>query len=256
MARLQRGEDPKIDHINDLVATAKSDDSSDKARTDAVSELLSMFRPMLIKVCDKWVKYFNDQQHLLVSFEELMSDAEYWFIKYTQEKYTIDGDATYNKFIKDHIDQRIRYIYETHLKYYSQTIFPDPIKHNNDENVGLDQLELVAYNYSSDMQTKQRMDDEIIDQMEHDVRHQLATRILKLVEDSDLYTEREKYIFKETRYNGQSQEKVSKELGISRTRVVQISRKINKKLLNQMENDGEFWELITQTDINFDDNLL
>ena len=49
---------------------------------------------------------------------------------------------------------------------------------------------------------------------------------------------------------------MSKELGISRTRVVQISRKINKKLLNQMENDKEFWELITQTDIDFDNNLL
>ena len=255
MARLNRGEDPKIDHINDLVATAKDDNSSDRARVDAMSELLSMFRPMLIKVCDKWVKYFNDQSHTLVSFEELMSDAEYWFMWYTKEKYIIDGDATYNKFIKDHIDQRIRYIYETHLKYYSQTIFPDPIKHR-DENDGLDQLELVAYNYSTELQTKQHIDDEIIDRMEQDARHQLATRIMQLVENSELYTEREKYIFRETRYNGQSQDKVSKELGISRTRVVQISRKINKKLLNQMENDKEFWELITQTDIDFDNNLL
>ena len=255
MARLNRGEHPKIDHINDLVATAKDDNSSDRARVDAMSELLSMFRPMLIKVCDKWVKYFNDQSHTLVSFEELMSDAEYWFMWYTKEKYIIDGDATYNKFIKDHIDQRIRYIYETHLKYYSQTIFPDPIRHI-DENDGLDQLELVAYNYSTELQTKQHMDDEIIDRMEQDARHQLATRIMQLVENSELYTEREKYIFRETRYNGQSQDKVSKELGISRTRVVQISRKINKKLLNQMENDKEFWELITQTDIDFDNNLL
>ena len=94
MARLNRGEDPKIDHINDLVATAKDDNSSDRARVDAMSELLSMFRPMLIKVCDKWVKYFNDQSHTLVSFEELMSDAEYWFMWYTKEKYIINGDAT------------------------------------------------------------------------------------------------------------------------------------------------------------------
>lgn len=255
MARLKRGEDPKIDHINDLVATAKDKNSSDNDRSDAMSELLSMFRPMLIKVCDKWVKYFNDQSHTLVSFEELMSDAQYWFIKYTQEKYTIDGDATYNKFIKDHIDQRIRYIYETHLKYYSQTIFPDPIRHA-DENDCLDQLELVAYNYSTELQTKQNLDDEIVDQMEQEARRKLALRIVELVESSDIYTDREKYIFRETRYNGQSQDKVSKDLGISRTRVVQISRKINKKLLNQMENDKEFWELITQTDIDFDSNLL
>ena len=127
MARLKRGDDPKIDKINDLVAIVKYEsipaDSSVFGidRGDAMAELLAMFRPMMIKVCDKWCKYFDDTQHKYIPFDELMSNAEYWFIKYTIEKYIIDGDATFNKFIKDHINQRIRYIYECQLKYYNQT---------------------------------------------------------------------------------------------------------------------------------------
>ena len=117
MARLERGVSDKIDRINDLVAIVKDDNSLSYDKSIAMEELLTMFKPMMIKVCDKWCKYFNDSSHKLVSFEELLSDAEYWFIHYTMNKYTIDGDATYNKFIKDHINQRIRYIYECHLRY-------------------------------------------------------------------------------------------------------------------------------------------
>ena len=56
--------------------------------------------------------------------------------------------------------------------------------------------------------------------------------------------------------NGISQNEMSDRLGISRTRIVQILRKIKYKLKVEMENDSEFWELITQTDIIFDNNCL
>lgn len=49
---------------------------------------------------------------------------------------------------------------------------------------------------------------------------------------------------------------MSKRLGISRTRVVQILRKIKYKLRQEMELDNKFWELMTQTDITFDNNYL
>ena len=124
MARLQRGEDPKIDKINDLVAVAINGNSVES--NDALTELLKMFKPMMIKVCTKWSNYFNDSAHSIISFGELLADAEYWFVHYTMHKYTINGDATYNKFIKDHIDQRIRYIYECQLRYYKRLVFPDP----------------------------------------------------------------------------------------------------------------------------------
>ena len=56
--------------------------------------------------------------------------------------------------------------------------------------------------------------------------------------------------------NGVTQDEMSKRLGISRTRVVQILRKIKYKLRQEMELDNKFWELMTQTDITFDNNYL
>lgn len=261
MARLKRGDDPKIDRINDLVAIVKYESiTADSSvfgidRGDAMAELLAMFRPMMIKVCDKWCKYFDDIQHKYIPFDELMSNAEYWFIKYTIEKYIIDGDATFNKFIKDHINQRIRYIYECQLKYYNQTIFPDPIKHQ-DESQETDQLDLVIFNYSSQVAGQQSMEDKFCDDDLADKRYNLARRIIKMVEDSNNFNDREKEIFRETMINGISQNEMSDRLGISRTRIVQILRKIKYKLKIEMENDSEFWELITQTDIIFDNNCL
>lgn len=261
MARLKRGENSKIDRINDLVAIVKyesiPDDSSviGVSESDAMAELLSMFRPMMIGICDKWCKHFDDTKHRYIPFDELLSDAEYWFIKYTVEKYIIDGDATFNKFIKDHINQRIRYIYECQLKYYNQTIFPDPIRHQDDNQDG-DQLDMVIFNYSSQVSGQQTIEEKLCDEDMANKRYNLARRIIKMVEDSNNFNEREKEIFRETMINGVSQNEMSDRLGISRTRIVQILRKIRYKLKIEMENDAEFWELITQTDIIFDNNCL
>lgn len=246
MARLKRGDDPKIDKINDLVALCKCNDN------DATVELLEMFKPLILKVCTKWANYFNDSKHLIKPWDELVADAEYWFIKYTVEKYTIDGDATYNKFIKDHIDQRIRYIYECQLKYYSTTIFPDPNRHQEDDGNSFD---MVAYNYSSTISDSESMEDNVIDSVTASERADLARRIMELAK-SNCFNEREKKIFTEVMCNGVTQDEMSKRLGISRTRVVQILKKIKYKLKIEMENDEKFWELINKTDIIFDKNYL
>lgn len=248
MARLERGASEKIDRINDLVSITKDNNNSQYDRDNAMVELLTMFKPMMIKVCDKWCKYFNDSAHKLVSFEELLSDAEYWFVNYTINKYTIDGDATYNKFIKDHINQRIRYIYECHLKYYNTIIFPDPDRHQDSDNG--DPFELVAYNYCSDISNTETMEDTIIEDIDTNKRAELAQRIIYLIEHGN-FNEREKKIFMEVMYGGVTQDEMSKRLGISRTRVVQIIKNIKYKLRLAMENDDEFWKIITQTDIIF-----
>ena len=249
MARLKRGDDPKIDKINDLVATFKCEDNPEDIRNTAITELHEMFKPLILKICKKWSNYFNDTQHLIKPWDELVADAEYWFIKYTLEKYIIDGEATYNKFIKDHIDQRIRYIYECQLKYYSTTIFPDPNRHQEDDGESFD---MVAYNYSSTISSNATMEENIIDDIDIEKRTELAKRIVELVE-SGCFNEREKKIFREIMYNGITQDEMSKRLGISRTRVVQILKKIKYKLKIEMENDPEFWDLILQTDISFDE---
>ena len=249
MARLQRGENPKMDHINDLVVIVKDDNSSDREKIDAMSELLVMFKPMMIKVCDKWCKYFNDTAHKIVPFEDLLADANQWFIIYTKDKYTIDGDATYNKFITDHINQRVRYIYETHLRYWSRHILPDPIK--NQESESSDELETVIYNYSSEIANQTNMDDDYADRELAEFRANLAHRINELIEIGN-YNEREKKLWNKVMIEGVTQEAMAKELGISRMRLVQILRKIRQKIKRDMENDTVFWELINKTDIDFD----
>lgn len=249
MARLQRGENAEIDHINDLVAIAKDDNSSNEDKKDALEELIEIFTPLLLKICSKWSKYFNDEEHLLIPFNDLMADAHEWFIHYTVNKYTIDGVATYNTFIKNHINQRVRFIYETHIKYWSELVLPDPPK-NQEFDQG-DQLELVIYNYSSEASNVSTIEEDFVDNdlLEH--RARLANRINELIETGN-YNEREKKIWRRVMVDRITQEAMAKELGISRMRLVQILRKIRKKIKIDMENDAEFWALINKTDIDFD----
>jgi RNA polymerase sigma factor (sigma-70 family) len=250
MPRLERGMDPKIDRINDLVVIVKSDPQSD-AYEESMDALLKQFKPMILGVCKKWSEYFNDSSHKIKPFNELVADADYWFIHYTLFKYTIDGRATYNKFITDHINQRIRYIYECELKYYKNNIFPDPDK--SVEADGGDMFETVVYNYTSN-HADNGIEDDYIDRVDSECRLALARKILKIVDNNEwCFNDREKLLFKEIMYNGKTQEEMGKELGISRTRVVQILRKIKTKLYRLMNDDEEIWDLVSKTDLPFDE---
>lgn len=247
MARLERGQNEKIDRINDLVYLCHHG-SKDEVNS-SMEELLGMFKPMLLGLCDKWCRYFNDKSHNMISFNELMCDAEYWFYYYTVFKYEIDGAATYNKFIKDHMDQRIRYIYECQLKYYKNHIFPDPDKSGDNDT---DMLEQVIYNYaihdtSSHIEQKYIDDDELSD------RTKLAHYVVDIVKNSNRFNKREKDIFIEIVYNGVTHEEMSKRLNISRTRVTQLLRKIKQRLHDIMDEDEKIWELVIKLDIDFEE---
>lgn len=245
MSRLQPGENPKIDKINALVADAKSGDRY--VSEEGLRLLLEMFHPLILKLCKKWSVYFNDEKHIIKSFDELVSDAQYWFIKYTLEEYEVDGPATYNKFIKDHIDQRIRYIYEREIKYFNRHVFPDPDKcSENNEDV----LDDVIHRYSGDHDGD--FEDEYIDRQISDSRNELAHTILSLLENK-IFSDRERLIFKEILYYGFTHEAMGVKLGISRTRVTQILRKTRTKLYKLMENSEQIWKLIDDADITIED---
>ena len=245
MSRLQPGENSKIDRINALVADAKSDDAYKSE--EGLKSLLDLFQPLILKLCKKWSIYFNDDKHNIKSFDELLSDAQYWFIVYTTEVYDINGSATYNKFIKDHLDQRIRYIYECEIKRYSKLVYPDPDKHseNND-----DVFDDIIHNYSDenmgDLQT------EFIEEQTTGSRNELAHKILSLL-DNKMFSDRERLIFKEVLYYGFTHEAIASKLGISRTRVTQILKKTKSKLYKLMEDNEEIWQLIGDADITIED---
>jgi RNA polymerase sigma factor (sigma-70 family) len=245
MPRLQPGEDPKIDKINALVADAKSGDTS--ISEEGIELLLKMFHPLILGLCKKWSIYFNDDRHNIKPFDELVADAQYWFIKYTMDVYEIDGSATYNNFIKSHLDQRIRYIYEREIKYYNRLIFPDPDKHseNND-----DVFDDVIYKYSDNCTNNP--EDEYIDGCLDNSRNELAHTILSLM-DNNNFSDRERLIFKEVLYYGFTHEAIGSKLGISRTRVTQILKKTKNKLYKLMEDNEQIWKLIGDADITIEE---
>lgn len=245
MPRLQPGENPKIDQINALVADAKSGGIHAE---EGLRLLLEMFHPLILKLCKKWSVYFNDEKHIIKSFDELVSDAQFWFIHYTTDSYEVDGPATYNKFIKDHLDQRIRYIYECEIKYLNRHVFPDPDKcSENNEDV----LDDVIYKYSGDYND---FEDEYVDKQIDDSRSELAHTVLSLL-DNKIFSDRERLIFKEILYYGFTHEAMGVKLGISRTRVTQILRKTKIKLYKLMEDNEQIWKLIGDADITIGDGV-
>lgn len=248
MPRLKSGEDKHIDRINHLVLTAKTSEYGSKEYKDSFHELLEIFKPLLLSICHKWSRYFNDDSHSLKKFDELMADAQYWFMKYTLEKYEIDGVATFNTFIKKHIDQRIRYIYETELGYRKKNIFPDTNKFDDDD----DPYESVAYKYSSNISTEAHMDDAMADAEISEARVQLANRVREL-SNSYILNDREKEIFREIVCNGITHEEMSRRLNISRTRVTQILKKAKTKMYDAINKDEKSWKLIITADIDFEE---
>lgn len=245
MSRLQPGEDSKIDKINALVADARSGDTHNSE--EGLKSLLELFHPLILKLCKKWSTYFNDDRHKIKPFDELVSDAQYWFIIYTTEVYDINGSATYNKFIKDHLDQRIRYIYECEIKHFNRHIFPDPDKYseNND-----DIFDDIIHNYSDE--NIEDIEDKFIEEQTINSRDELAHVILSLLDDK-IFSDRERLIFKEILYHGFTHEAMGAKLGISRTRITQILKKTKTKLYKLMENNEQIWKLIGDADITIED---
>lgn len=249
MPRLERGENEKIDLINDLVLNVKTG----RDYEESFDTLLNMFKPLLLSICDKWSKYFNDETHKIKKFDELMADAQYWFMRYTIEKYIIDGEATFNTFIKKHIDQRIRYIYECELKYYTKNLFPDPDKvsrSREDDNDGGNAYEQVVYKYTG-RSSEGTIEDYIIDSKIKEDRNALAHRIMHLIEHSFILNDREKMVFKGIVCDGMTHEKMGDKMGVSRTRVTQILKKAKSKIYKLINEDEESWDLIIKADINF-----
>lgn len=236
--RLKRGDNKKIDRINDLVEIVQHGNAGES--NENLEILLSMFHPMILKLCSKWSKYFNDESHNIIPWNILISDAQYWFIYYTRDKYTIDGQATYNKFIQDHMDQRIRYLYEMEIRYRNKHIFPDPDKNlGNDD---MDMLDKVIYNYS-DKFDERDMTDDIIDREEREAITKLAHTMMEYINNRRYFSDRESFIFHQCLIEGRTHQDISEEMGISRARVSQIMTRIRNKMSDLMMEMPEWWEV-------------
>ena len=245
MARLLPGENSKIDMINEhvrLVQQGGRDESN-----DSLIELLELFRPLMLKLCKKWSDYFDNSGHL-INFNDAIDDCTYWFYHYTKNVYIIDGRATYNKFIKDHLDQRIRYIYECEIKCQKKLLFPDP--YTNDVNGGGDVFDDVVNKYAFERGRQPDLSDSIIDCEHVASKSKLYKRIMKMIQ-CKTYNDRERDIFVSVIIDQKTHEQLGDKYGISRTRVTQILDKMKHKLYKQMEEEeDEIWELLDNAGIN------
>lgn len=244
MARLQPGENAHIDNINHLVHLVKVGNADESS--GALKELLDLFHPMLLGLYNKWSNYFGDKNHAIISFDFFIGECTYWFYHYTSDKYIVDGPATFNKFIKDHMDQRIRYIYETEIKYHSKLLFPDPYGDGDDR----DALDNVINKYSNTVVAgpEVALIESIEADTEADAKSRIIGRIYELM-DCDTFNERERTIFTDVVINGITHEDLGKRYCISRTRVTQILAKTKKKLYKKIEEDPLIWSLIGDANI-------
>lgn len=248
MARLLPGENTKIDNINKLVHLVQNGNENES--NESLETLLGLFNPLLLKLCDKWCCYFNDKQHKLKPFSDIMGDCIYWFYHYTRNVYEINGRATYNKFIKDHMDQRIRYIYECEIKYHSKLLFPDPHSKFGDNNNVLDD---VINKYST--QSDDGLECDMIDDNICGSRNKLANRLLELM-NTDTFNDRERDIFVSVICKQVTHEELGEQYGISRTRITQIFAKTKDKLYKKIEEDASIWQLLDDADISITNSKL
>jgi hypothetical protein len=238
MPRLLPGQDTKIDRINELVAISRLKNGDESSQ--AMQQLLQYFHPMILKICKYWSGYFNDNEHVLKIWDVIVCEAQSWFVEYTLEIYIPDGRATYNKFIKDHVSQRVRYMFECELKYRRHHIFPDPDKHEGDlqSEYCSDALEDVIHKYAKINNDDISIDDEIIENEDKEYKNSLVKAILSKIDDVRYFTEREKKVFMECIYKGRTHDVVGVELGVSRTRVSQMVCKIKEKMRYLIYSDG------------------
>ena len=242
MARLSSGENPKIDKINEYVRLVQQGNTDES--NESLTTLLGLFKPLMLKLCKKWSDYFNNDNIKVKSFEDTMGECIYWFYHYTKSVYTIDGKATYNKFIKDHLDQRIRYIFECELKYHNKTLHPDSRDVENDNTSDI--MDDIIYKYSSSTEVS------VLEKIELSEYQSTKSKLFQQICDilnSELYNDRERDIFWSITCNQYTHEQLGEKYGISRTRVTQILAKIKEKLYKGIEDNATIWQLLDDADI-------
>jgi hypothetical protein len=234
--RLEEGANPKIDLINRMVVKAQSGTGMES--NEGLCALLRMFHPMILGICKKWSEYFRDADHHIIHWDDLITDTQYWFYHYTCHVYTINGAATYNNFIKKHIDMRVRYIYESEIRRNESLVHPDPDKVTED----CDNYDYVVHHYNTHMEYGDIDDGMLAEQHDADV-HRLLDITLRYLNDERYFTQKERDIFLSCMVNNQTHKMIGDRYHVSRTRVSQIMGKIKTKLYDIMYENPAYWEV-------------
>lgn len=198
----------KIDLINKLV-----EDYKVNGNVKSGEEVIKMFKPFLLKMCEKYNKLFPNvhewatiEQEAMVIFYQLMNE------------YTIGGVAYFNVFIMKKLPFRLRYF------------FIKEIKHRT-KNLCHEESQLLQYNKAEEV--------DILDDMLTDMEDREHIRMIKELIQSDLLSDRDRDMLL-MNINGISHEKIAEKYGISRSRVTKILGGIIKKIRKEIDDYERF----------------
>lgn len=203
---MQEDKQKKIDKINELVAGYKDGEDGN------AQILLSIFKPFLLKQCNKYNQFYpgvhqwtNIEQEAMIIFYDLLNE------------YTIGGVAYFNVFIVKKLPFRLRYFFIKEIKHRTKNLCHEEEQFSQYDIADIDILD----NMLTDMEDKEHL-----------------SMIKELIE-SDLLNDREREMLM-LNMNGKSHEEIAKGYGISRSRVTKIVGNVIKKIKKEISDYYEF----------------
>lgn len=202
------GQAEKIKLINELVEDFKVNGNSESGE-----KVIEMFRPFIIKNCDKYNKLFPNvhewlsiEQEAMVIFYQLMNE------------YTIGGAAYFNVFIVRKLPFRLRYFFVKEIRHRSKNLCHEgqQMAQYIDES-GIGSIEDLLTN----MEDKEHL------------------KMIKGLIESDLLNDKEREILK-ANMNGKNHREISEMYGISRPRVTRIINNTIKKIKQEISDYYRF----------------
>ena len=197
----------KIDLINKLVEDYKL-----RGDMKAGEQVIAMFKPFLLKNCQKYDKLFPNvhewasiEQEAMVIFHQLM------------DEYTIGGTAYFNVFIMKKLPFRLRYFFIKEIKHRTKNLC-----HGEDQ--------FAQYNLQ---------DYDTIDCMFDEAEDRENLMMIKELIKSDLLNDREREMLM-LNMNGKSHDEIAKQYNISRSRVTKIIGNILKKIKKEISDYEQF----------------
>ena len=200
---MEENKQRKIDEINELVAGYK------EGHVQNAQTLLEIFRPFLLKQCNKYNQLYpgvhnwsNVEQEAMIIFRDLL------------DEYTVGGRAYFNVFVMRKLPFRLRYFFIKEIKHRGKNLC-----HEEDQ--------MLMHNLISE-------DNEIEDFI-NDIEDKENVRIIVELIESDLLNDRERDMVKQNIIGMKSHEKIAQGYGISRSRVSKIIGNSIKKIKKEYE---------------------
>ena len=198
----------KIDLINSLVKNYKLEGD-----LEAGEKVILMFKPFLLKNCEKYNKLFPNvhpwtsiEQESMIIFHQLMNE------------YTIGGTAYFNVFIMKKLPFRLRYFFIKEIKHRMKNLC-----HGEEQ--------FAQYNLQDNTMPCEVMIDNMEDEEHLEMIHGLI--------NSDLLNDREREMLM-LNMDGMNHDKIADKYGISRSRVTKIIGNVLKKIRKEIGDYNEF----------------